>query len=50
MGKMGVYLLRSSFDLQNGIFCTSRKTGSIDNVVMEVHKKFGKNNVEILNH
>lgn len=42
IGKMGIYLLRSSFDVKNGSFLPSGPTGSIANVLADVQDKFGQ--------
>lgn len=42
LAKWGFYLLWGSFDLQYGPFWLSGPTGSIDNVLMCVDKKFGQ--------
>ena len=37
--KWGIYLLWDSFDLENGLFWSSRRTCSITKFLMDVHKK-----------
>ncbi|KAG5576380.1 hypothetical protein H5410_056514 [Solanum commersonii] len=48
--KRGIYLLRGSFDLENGPICPSRPTSAIAKVLMTSTNFFCKNDVGNLDH
>ncbi|KAG5569187.1 hypothetical protein H5410_058953 [Solanum commersonii] len=48
--KQGVYLLRGSFDLENGPIFPFEPTGFITKVLTDVHENFGKNDAKNLDH